>query len=88
MAQSGVIILHENKDVLFKKTKIEQHEITKGQNKRKTGLKWRKIYKKGKILTLLENDTNLGSTIAPKKGFISPANRIWILPKPTKPLDK
>ena len=47
-------MLHENKDSFKKK---EQHEITKGQNKRQTGLKWRKIFKKGKILTFLEKDT-------------------------------
>ena len=46
--------------------KEKQHEITKGQNKRETGLKWRKIFKKGNILTFLEKDTNLGATIAPK----------------------
>ena len=47
----------------IKNKKIEQHEITKRQNKRE----WRKIYKKGKYLLLLEIDTNLGLTIAPKK---------------------
>ena len=54
----------------YRKTRIplkkEQHEITKGQNKRQTGLKWRKIFKKGKILTFFEKDINLGATIAPK----------------------
>ena len=47
----------------IKNKKIEQHEITKRQNKKE----WRKIYKKGKYLLLLEIDTNLGLTIAPKK---------------------
>ena len=47
VAQSGVIILNENKDSSFLK-KIEQHEITKRQNKRETRLKQRKIFKKGK----------------------------------------
>ena len=72
---------------LKNKNKKKQHEITKGQNRRETGLKWTKIYKKRNILILLEKDTNLGSIVAPKKGFISSANRIWILSKPTKPLD-
>ena len=55
---------------------------------REIRLKRTKIYKKGKIFTLLEKDTNLGSTIALEKGFISSVNRIWILSKPAKPLDK
>ena len=29
-----------------------------------------------------------GFNYCTQKGFISPANRIWILPKPTKPLEK
>ena len=44
--------------------------------------------KKEKKLTILEKDTNLGVTIAPKIGLIDPANNILILSKPTKPLDK
>ena len=38
-------ILHETKDIVFlknNKKKIEEHETTKGQDKRETGLKWRK----------------------------------------------
>ena len=67
---------------------MEQHEISKGQNKREKRLKWRKIFKKGKVLTFLEKDTNLDAAIKSKKGLIGPANRIWTLPKPTKPFDK
>ena len=65
-------MLLPNQELLcYMKTRIplkkkEQHEITKGQDKRQTGLKWRKIFKKGKILTFLEKDINLGATIAPK----------------------
>ena len=68
--------------------KIEQYEITKGQNKRETRLNQRKIFKKEKTLTFLEKDTNLGATIAPKKGLIGSANRTWVLPKPTKLFEK
>ena len=57
--------------ILLKK---EQHEITKGQNQRKTGLKWRKILKKGKILTFLQKDTNSGATIAHKKFLTKSSN--------------
>ena len=70
----------------FKKT--EQHEITIEQNKRETKLKLRKIFKEGKVFTFLEKDTNLDATITSRKGLIGPADRIWTLSKPTKPLDK
>ena len=75
----GLIYYMKTKMHFKKKTKkIQLHEITKGQNKREKGKNGER-YTKWKILTLLEMDTDLDTTIAPKKGLIDPANRIWIL---------
>ena len=56
--------------------KKEQHKIKKVKISEKLDKNSESHTKKGKNLTLLAKNINLGANIEPKKGLIGPANRI------------